>query len=80
VIPIIQKLRSADIAAGFDIDKKSVKAQMKAADKSGAEYTVVVGEDEIANNAVTLRNMKSGDQRQIPLPEFIAQFKTLLKK
>jgi len=80
VIPIIQKLRSSDIAARFDIDKKSVKAQMKAADKSGAEYTVVVGEDEIANNTVTLRNMKSGDQQQIPLSEFISQFKSLLKK
>ncbi len=40
----------------------SLKAQMKKADKSGAKYTVIIGEDEVKNNQVTVKNMATGEQ------------------
>ncbi|MCF7912782.1 MAG: histidine--tRNA ligase [Candidatus Cloacimonetes bacterium] len=78
VISILQKLRLAGISAGFDIDKKSLKAQMKAADKSNAQYSVVLGDDEMATGTATLRNMKSGEQQQTTLAELVTLCKNLL--
>lgn len=40
----------------------SLKAQMKKADKSGATYTVIIGEQEVADNVVTVKNMTTGEQ------------------
>lgn len=40
----------------------SLKAQMKKADKSGAAYTVIVGEDEVENHTITIKNMTTGEQ------------------
>ncbi len=40
----------------------SLKAQMKKADKSGAEFTVILAEDEVNNNTITVKNMKTGEQ------------------
>jgi histidyl-tRNA synthetase len=80
VVAILQKLRHAGISAGYEIDKKSVKAQMRAADKSGAEYSIVLGDDELASGIVTLKNMKSGEQEQTPLAELVPLcLKTLMK-
>lgn len=48
----------------------SLKAQMKKADKSGANYTVILGENEIANNQVTLKNMGTGEQSLLDNDDF----------
>lgn len=40
----------------------SLKAQMKKADKSGAKYTVIIGESEVANDQISVRNMQTGEQ------------------
>ncbi len=73
VIPILQKLRIAGISAGYEIDKSSIKAQMKAADKSGAAFSVVIGDDEIDAGYVSLRNMKTGEQQNLPLEEIVSK-------
>ena len=57
------QLRRAGIAAERDLCARSVKAQMKYADKLGARYTAVIGDDEIASGMVRLRDMKTGEQR-----------------
>lgn len=62
-------LRKAGIHAEYDTVGRSVKAQMKYADKIGAKYNVVLGDDEIANNKVRLKNMLDGEQREIALSE-----------
>ena len=56
------QLRRAGVAAERDLCERSVKAQMKYADKLGARYTVVLGDDEIASGMVHVRNMKTGEQ------------------
>ncbi|MDO4442032.1 MAG: histidine--tRNA ligase, partial [Moraxella sp.] len=47
-----------------------LKAQMKKADKSGAKYTVIIGQDEIANNTVSVKNMATGEQSSQPMSAF----------
>ena len=55
-------LRNNNISAEFDHMNRSVKAQMKYADKLGAKYTVIIGDDEISNDICTVKNMQTGEQ------------------
>lgn len=64
---LAQKLRDENISCDTAYEKKSLKAQMKAADKSNACYTLILGDEELATNTATLKNMTTGLQKQIPL-------------
>ena len=64
---LAEKLRNAGIAAETDICGRSLKAQMKYADKAGASYVLVVGDNEIAENQAELRNMRNGERVKVGL-------------
>ena len=70
-------LRKAGIHAEYDTVGRSVKAQMKYADKIGAVYNVVLGDDEIANDKVRLKNMLNGEQKEITLSAIEDELKNL---
>ena len=59
-------LRAAGIAAECDVMERSVKAQMKYADKIGARYVAVIGETELSNGAANVKNMADGSQCMVP--------------
>ena len=61
------KLRRAGISASSDISGRSLKAQMKYADRIGAAYTMVLGDDEIAAGEADLRRMSDGEKRKVSL-------------
>jgi histidyl-tRNA synthetase len=50
-----------------DLAGKSLKSQMRRSDKLRSRYTIILGEDEIASRTVTLREMATGTQRELPL-------------
>ncbi|MGH2541246.1 MAG: histidine--tRNA ligase, partial [Ardenticatenaceae bacterium] len=52
--------------------KRSFKSQMRAADKSPARYTVIFGGEELAQGAVAVKDMESGEQRTLPLDQLVA--------
>ena len=54
-------LRRLGISADTDLCGRSVKAQMKYADKMGAAFTAVIGGDELANGEITLKDMRNGE-------------------
>lgn len=60
-------LRRAGIHAECDTMARSVKAQMKYADKLGAEYSCILGENELAENKVQLKRMDSGESQGVDL-------------
>ena len=64
---ILTELQRCDIRAEMDYTGKSLKSQLKRADKIKAEFTLIVGEDELAAGQAQLRNMKDGDQQEIEL-------------
>lgn len=66
---IVYKLRQKGISADTDLLGRSLKAQMKYADKIGYKYVVVIGENEVVTNTVVLKNMLDGNQREINLSE-----------
>ena len=58
---LIHELRLKGIHAEQDLCGRSLKAQMKYADKLGAKYRMVIGENELNENAANLKNMKNGE-------------------
>jgi histidyl-tRNA synthetase len=52
---------------------RNLKGQFKYADRLGARYTAVIGEDELRENRVTLRDMLSGEQRPVALDRVAAE-------
>lgn len=58
------ELRRQGLSADRAFDNRSMKAQMKAADRSGAAYVVIVGEDELANGTVTVRDLRADQGQQ----------------
>ena len=67
---IVERLRSEGVYAECDVVGRSLKAQMKYANKIGAEYTLIIGDDEIAKGEAQLRNMQTGDQSTVELKSF----------
>lgn len=64
---LVFNLRMQGIAVERDVTGRSLKAQMKYADKMGALYTVVIGENEVLTNSAMLKNMKTGEETEISL-------------
>lgn len=71
---LVQKLRSAGVIVETDYMDRSVKAQMKYANKIGAKNTVIIGLDELSNNKANIKNMETGEQLEIALDEISGLF------
>ena len=68
-IKLLSDLRRAGIAAETEYGARSLKAQMRAADKAQARYAVILGDDEVAAEQVQLKNLRDGWQHKVPLSE-----------
>jgi histidyl-tRNA synthetase len=75
---LLYKLRNNGISADKDYLGRSIKAQFKYSNKVDATYTIVIGEDEITKDIVTLKNMETGEQEEIKLSELIDVLKEKL--
>jgi histidyl-tRNA synthetase len=71
-------LRNAGIAAEADITGRGVKAQMKYADKTGARFSMIIGENELADGMVNVKNMLTGDQTRKSFDELPAFLRGLV--
>ena len=72
---LVKDLRDASLHAQYDIVGRGLKAQMKYANKIGALYSLVLGDNEINENKANLKNMNTGEQTEITLGEdFVSQF------
>ena len=69
-LEITEKLRREGKKCECDIVGRSLKAQMKYANKIGAEYTLIIGDSEIEAGRAQLRNMSDGTQREVELDNF----------
>ncbi len=67
-------LRDEGYKVQSDICARGLKAQMKYANKIGAKFTIVLGDDEIANGKAKLKDMAEGTERVIKLDEIVEEF------
>ncbi|WP_115642448.1 histidine--tRNA ligase [Clostridium putrefaciens] len=74
---ITYKLRQQGIKAECDHLKRSVKAQMRYANKMGAEYTMILGENELKENKVKIKRMSDGEQFNVELNNIDAIIDTM---
>ena len=72
------QLRSNGIGADRAYEDRSMKSQMKAADRSGARLALIVGQDEVAARTVMFRTMESGSQQSVPRDEVVARVRAAL--
>ncbi|MBR2133624.1 MAG: histidine--tRNA ligase [Eubacterium sp.] len=73
-VEIIKDMREEGFCALMDLNQRSVRAQMKYADKLGARFNVVIGDNEVESGIATLKNMQSGEQTEIALDTFVSGF------
>lgn len=68
-IKMIAELRNQGVFADYDINKNSLGAQMKAAGKANADFSAIIGDEEIKTGKLALKNMKTGEQKNINFDE-----------
>jgi len=73
---LIRELRANGIAADMDTSGRAVKAQFKMADREGAAYSIVVGENELATNSVVLKDLKTTEQTTVPRDQIVSRLKS----
>ncbi len=68
---LLGQLREAGLRSEMDYMDRKMKAQMKSADRLQANYVIVIGEDEVNNNIVQLKNMTDGQQNQVAMENLL---------
>ncbi|AFS78737.1 histidyl-tRNA synthetase HisS [Gottschalkia acidurici 9a] len=72
---LLSKLRMNGISGDKDYLGRSIKAQFKYSDKINAKYTVVIGDDEIEKGIVSLKNMSTGEQKEVNIDSLAEELK-----
>ncbi|MBP2665714.1 MAG: hisS [Firmicutes bacterium] len=70
---LLTRLRQLGIASDMDHGGRSLKSQMKQANRTQARYVAIIGEDEARTNKVTLKNMTTGEQALLSADEAVKQ-------
>ncbi|MFW5981462.1 MAG: His/Gly/Thr/Pro-type tRNA ligase C-terminal domain-containing protein, partial [bacterium] len=76
----IYQLRNNGFKTEIDYLDRSVKGQMKSADRMNASYTIILGQDELDSGVATIKNMKTGEQEEIALDKLVDKMKDYLIK
>ena len=78
-LKLLRELRQAGVAANMEFEGRSIKAQMKRADRLGARVALIVGADELAKGEVTLRDMRGSEQRAIQRTDAVRLTRAILE-
>ncbi len=71
---LVDRLREAGIIVETDYMDRSVRAQMKYANKINAKHTVILGDNELNANSASIKNMETGEQKEVELDRIIEYF------
>ncbi|PLT30888.1 histidine--tRNA ligase [Peribacillus deserti] len=76
-VKLAQALRLQGYSADRDYQDRKVKAQFKAADRLNAKFVAVLGDDELKEKKISVKNMATGEQTAISLDSFVDEFRRL---
>jgi histidyl-tRNA synthetase len=68
---LLRELRAAGIRSDAPYEERPLKAQLRMADRAGAEFVAIVGEREAAEGIVTLRRLLDGVQKEVPAADVV---------
>jgi len=71
-LELTHELRAADVRADRAFDGRSMRSQMKQADRAGARLALIVGEQEVADGTVTVRDLESSQQEVVARADVVA--------
>ncbi|MFF5513946.1 histidine--tRNA ligase [Staphylococcus capitis] len=74
-VKLLNDLRKNGVKADKDYLNRKIKGQMKQADRLNAKYTIVIGDQELENNSIAIKNMTTGESENIQLDQLINYFK-----
>ncbi|MFF3395715.1 histidine--tRNA ligase [Streptomyces sp. NPDC002669] len=77
---VVTQLRRDGVAADFAYGNRGLKGAMKSANRSGARFTIVAGERDLAEGVAQLKDMESGEQTAVPLPEIAGTIRERLAR
>jgi histidyl-tRNA synthetase len=78
-VKLLHQLRSNGLKAERDYLDRKIKAQFKAADRLQAKFVAVLGENELNNNVINLKNQATGEQKEVQLDQFVETLQSLTK-
>ena len=70
-LTLLKELRDNNISAELYPSSVKIKKQMAYADNKGVQFVIMIGEDEIESDTLTIKNMNTGEQNNLTLPQFI---------
>ncbi len=73
-VEIAKDMRAEGFACQYDLNGRGLRAQMKYADKLGAKYTIVLGDNEISEGVAKLKNMANGEETEIAIATFVSSY------
>ena len=79
-LKLAAELRESGMSVITDVMERSLKAQMKYADRLGARFVVVIGEDELSKGSAVLRNMADSSQEDVKLEDLKEKLSKLLSE
>ena len=79
-LKLIEDFRQAKIPVSESLGRNSLKAQLKIADRIGAKYTLILGQKEVLDGTIIIRDMASGKQDLVKLEKVVGEIKKRLKK
>ncbi|MCK9604759.1 MAG: His/Gly/Thr/Pro-type tRNA ligase C-terminal domain-containing protein, partial [Candidatus Omnitrophica bacterium] len=74
-LKLLDELRKEAIACDMDHENKSLKGAMRSANDAKAGYVLIIGEDELKKDTVALKDMASGEQKEIQRNDLITELK-----
>ncbi|KMK93922.1 histidine--tRNA ligase [Rossellomorea marisflavi] len=77
-VKLLHQLRKAGISSEKDYLDRKVKAQFKSADRHQAKYVAVIGENELQENKVNVKDMATGEQEEVAIDSFVDHIKSKL--
>lgn len=73
-IDIAKDMRAEGYSCLYDLNSRSLRAQMKYADKLNAKYTIVIGDSEVEEGVAKLKDMQTGEETEIALATFVSGY------
>lgn len=74
-IEVLDNLRKSGILADIDYEGRSIKGAMRKASDSNAKFTLIIGDNELKKETIMLKNMDSGEQKEIKISDLIKEIK-----
>lgn len=77
---LLCKLRDQGIPVGMDLLSRSLKTQLKAADRQNARFALILGETELERNVLLIRDLTLGEQSEVPLDKSVEEINKIVRR